>query len=105
MSESESAKARDAAIDQVDRHMSPLWRAAAENALLKVATMHKYFTTDHVWDELEGYYPRERRALGPIMVAADFILRTDMTQTSNRIVNHARPLRIWESLVFKKGKG
>jgi hypothetical protein len=98
----DAEKARDAAIDQVDKHMSPLWRAAAEAALMNVARRYKYFTTDHVWDELNEYYPRERRALGPIMLGATFILRTEMTQTSNRVVNHCRPLRIWESLIFKK---
>lgn len=101
-------QARDAAIAQVSRNATPAWKKVAADAIRAVANDRYEFTTDDVWVELEragAGDAREPRALGALMrfAAADgLIAPTARYVESKRAVNHARPLRVWHSLVYRQ---
>lgn len=97
--------ARDEAIERVDRHAEDLFKVCAPEALRYVAARRNELTTDAVWYVLDrrfGVRPHEERAMGPIMLAAQrkgWIEATNRTVKSARVECHARPLRIWRSLI------
>lgn len=82
-----SRAARDEGIQRVDEHADPDWKALAAAALDVVIARGRPFTSDHVWAEV-GVYPRERRALGPLLVAAR---RDGRIRKTGRYVNSTRP--------------
>lgn len=93
--------ARDDAIDRVDQAADPAWKDAALAAVRRVAARQVELITDDVWAEL-GDGPAEPRAMGPVMLAArrlGLVEPTDRTRQADRVVNHARPQRIWRSLI------
>lgn len=93
--------ARDAALQQVAEHTPSLWLHQAVGAVQLLAGERQYFTTDDVWDLLDSA-PPEPRALGAVMreqARAGLIVATDRTQKSRRVECHARPVRVWRSLV------
>jgi hypothetical protein len=93
-------KARDQAIDQVQRSADQAWLARAMEVVCKLAAQKDEFTSDDVWRHLES--PREPRALGAVMRDAmreRVILRTSRTVESTRGINHRRSLRVWASLI------
>lgn len=97
--------ARDSAIDQVAQGASAEWMAAAIQAVRDVAHKRETFTTDALWALIPQ--PREPRALGPAMQQArryQLCEPTDMTRCSGRTACHARPLRVWRSLIWNGNK-
>lgn len=93
-------QARDEAIARVEEHASDEWKAQALEVIHVVAQVHKELTTDTIWWYLE--VPSEPRALGAVMMTAkrlQWIEPTDRTEVSKREACHARPLRIWKSLL------
>lgn len=98
----EGRRRRDVAIAQVQAARDAFMAAAAlaiETLARRVAT----FITDDVWVELQGAtWPRERRAMGAAMRAAQrrgLIQPTDQFAPSARPECHANPKRIWRSLL------
>jgi len=91
----DAARARDSAMERVDGAADPVWRADAEAAVLAVAARGMPFTTDDVWDA--GLrYPRELRAIGPVMqrlARAGAIRRTGRFRPSLR--SHLSPKPEW----------
>jgi len=103
-----SEQAAEEAIERVGENADKDWKQAVIEAIERVARKYLFFTTDHVWLELEeGYWTHERRAMGAMMRTAARlqICRTvNLTpQKSGRIVCHRRPLQVWESLIYPKG--
>jgi hypothetical protein len=97
--------ARDEAIRRVDTNADPQWKIHAARALREVAARRPDLTSDDVWIHL-GSAPLEPRVMGPIMLAAQrdgVIAATDLTRQATRVVNHARPQRVWRSLVYGQG--
>lgn len=100
---SEATDARDAGLEKVDAPDAKPWMGLAYRALQRVACRQADLTTDDVWAELEAggvEGPRERRALGPVMMraaSAGIIEATDMVSNSGRKAAHAGPKRIWRS--------
>lgn len=96
--------ARDAAIDRVSIGAEDGWVTAALEAVRAVAMSCDEFTTDEVWavlDRAGTWAPREPRAMGAVLNTAarrGWIVATDRVRRSLRIVNHARPQRVWRSL-------
>jgi hypothetical protein len=90
----------------VDAHADPEWKAAAEAAGRRIAARQPEFTTDDVWAALdrEGVpKPRERRAMGPVMMALrrdKIIAATNRFDTTERPIAHAANVRIWRSLIY-----
>ena len=62
------------------------------------------FTTDDVWDILDGYAmsTHERRAMGPVMKKAQklgLVVPTGQFILSHRPVCNKRPVMVWKSAV------
>lgn len=94
---------REMAIEQIDSNTSENWKAAAMQALQKVAATVERFTTDLVWEVLDGE-PHDNRAMGPVMRRAwkaGLIEPTDQHELSERPQCHRRPMRVWQSLVYR----
>jgi hypothetical protein len=82
------------------------WKVAALKVVHTLAQTTTQFTTDKVWWTLPSHYRkviREPRGLGPVMVKAQslgYIVALNKWSRSSRGVNHGRPLRRWQSLLF-----
>lgn len=95
--------ARDEAIQRVDDHAAPEWKALAHKTLREVAAATAEFTTD---DLIRAGLnkPREPRALGAIMrwgVSHGLIEATGRVRRSEQVTNHSRPMAVWRSRVYK----
>lgn len=94
----------DEAMRRVVAHAPEPWTAAAERAVKEVAMAMPYLTTDEVWAAMPpDRSTHENRAMGPIMTRAGrqgLIRATDEHRDSTRPEAHARPVRIWKSLMF-----
>jgi hypothetical protein len=76
------------------------WIAEHIGRVRDLARDHDTLTTDDVWPLVSN--PSEPRAMGALMVAAGregFIEATPTTVKSERVECHARPIRVWRSLV------
>lgn len=92
--------AREIALDQTGKAADKDWFHRAVEAVHTVARERETFTTDHLWAHVE--MPREPRAMGAVMRVArlaKWCEATDRTVKSARVRCHARPLRIWQSLL------
>lgn len=93
--------ARDEAISRVaESHEA--WISAALKAVRAIARSRQTFTTDDLWKHVAA--PEEPRAAGPLMLAAmklGICVPTTQTSQSARKRCHARPLRVWRSLVWR----
>ena len=98
-------EARDEAIGRVDRNADPVWKQQAQTIVRNLAHRLDELTTDDVWQALNCAgvdVPHEPRALGAVMQSAarqNVIAATDRVRQSQRPECHARPVRIWRSLV------
>lgn len=97
------AKARDRAIDRVER-ASGEWQVDALAAIRGVAAAQAELTTDDVWRALGRDPEVEGRAMGAAMRQAaklGLIERTDRTVRSLRVACHRRDLRVWTSRIYR----
>lgn len=99
-------QAADTAIAAVERNAEADWKNYAMFAVRTVAKARSEFTTDAVWFVIERDYPNaathEPRALGAIMrkaVGLGVCAPTERYTPSSRVNCHARPVRIWRSLL------
>lgn len=94
-----SEEAKRQAIARVERNMEPDWAKMVDLAIKMVISRQREFTTDDVWDELDGTIePHEKRAMGAAMLRVarkGLIQATDRTRPSARAICHANPKRIW----------
>lgn len=97
--------ARDEALVRVDRNADSRWKDHVDRTIRRLASTRAEITTDDVWQALADAGvepPREPRALGSAMkraAAAGEIAATDRIVQSARPACHARPVRVWRSLV------
>jgi len=94
---------RNEAMRRVERNTDPAWAETALGAVRETARTRVELTTDDVWARL--YYPRERRALGPVMAKAvrqGWIRSTGEVRKSIRPETHANPKAVYESLIFEE---
>jgi hypothetical protein len=97
-------EAREAALADVKSGASKDWMARAVAAVQTVALGADTFTTDDLWAHVEP--PREPRAMGAVMRIArlaKWCEATTLTKKSARVACHARPLRVWKSLLRGDG--
>ena len=101
--------ARDSALALVERNASVQWKRDALEGVGEVALRERMVTSDLVWTWLEMNCPsshtHEHRALGAILQRAyklGIIEPTDTWALSTKPQQHARPLRVWRSLLFKE---
>lgn len=94
---------RDLALKRVEAHTDKNWAAQALFAIIRLAQTREKFTGADVWESgLDK--PDEPRRLGPILLKAaelGFIRPTKQYRESSMKMQHARPLRVWRSLVRK----
>lgn len=95
---------RDEALDRLeDAHT--LWLEGAVLVIARVAHALPRLTSDDVWQAMPAtLHVDEPRALGAAMRHAerDGTIRPTATWVlSTRAVCHRRPLRVWESLVWR----
>jgi hypothetical protein len=102
MSTEGGREARDDAIDRVEKN-----NELAAEALLAVAAdvarERAYFTSDDVWAAAD-ISAREPRVMGAVMrrVLRDGLAEPlQETRQGHRGINHARPQRLWRSLVHR----
>ena len=99
--------ARDVALHVVEANASESWKADAREAVFEVALYEAAFTSDAVWLWLRLNSPartHEHRALGAIMQWAHkegIIEPTEAWVQSPSAQQHARPLRVWRSVIFR----
>ena len=104
----EARRLRDVAIARGYDAAPDKWRMTLDEAIRSVALNHAEFTTDDVWDYLEENevpVPAETRSMGGAMMRArvnGWILPTNRLANSARPICHARPMRVWESLLGGK---
>lgn len=102
--------AADAAVERVEKNANQEWMIAAGSAVRAVAVSMTTFTTDDVWDMLTFFWTlnippvttHEPRAMGAVMrraVKDGVCVATPAYERSSRVECHARPVRIWRSLV------
>lgn len=101
----QARKNRERAVSQVASAADPAWMKAADWAITHVACETCELTTDDIWNLLHRYaipMPAEPRALGAAMqraARAGVISPTDRIVQSERPECHARPVRVWRSLL------
>ena len=77
--------------------------------LHELALKNSFLTSDDLWrvlNERDYPVPGNRRVISIVFRRAMFLgwlERTEATVTSNRAVCHARPIRVWRSLIVQKG--
>lgn len=96
----EAIEARDQAIQQVEDHADGKWMDLAVACVLGIAATRRPFTSDHIWDVLDGFdiEPHEPRALGAVMkqLSRRGVIRpTGNYVQSSRPKCHARPVKEW----------
>ena len=101
---------RDLSMEQVARANAEALEGFIESGW-NVARKMPELIGDDVRDEFDrlGYEVREPRVLGPAMralAAAGAITPSDLPpRLGHREVNHARPQRVWISLVYEEAHG
>ena len=94
------------AIARVERNADPDWKARALDAIWGLAFLHPELTSDDVWRVLgeDDATTHEPRALGAMLKKAageGWITATDSYRPSARAACHARPVRVWRSLIYR----
>lgn len=95
---------RDEAIKRVDENADVGWKDEARKAVFYLASTRPEFTADDVWGMLDitDAKTHEPRAMGAVMQAAareGLIVATNRTVQSALSRRHARPVRVWRSLM------
>jgi hypothetical protein len=100
---SDGSAERDAAIAQVTENADAEWIEAACAATARLARTRVDLTTDDIWEALDGWRPREPRAMGAVTRWAKntgLIAATPDFRRSERAVAHRNPKQVWLSRVF-----
>jgi hypothetical protein len=95
--------AREDALARAREGAGEGWMRDALEAVGRLARERREFTTDEVWQAVEA--PAEPRAMGAVMCEAarrGLAEATDRTRRSCRVACHARPVRVWRSLVYRE---
>jgi hypothetical protein len=95
--------ARDEAVTRVGDHADPDWVEQTLDVIYCLAVAQAEITTDDVWATVgEVAATHEPRALGAVMRQAarlGYVRASDRYIPSARPACHARPVRVWESLL------
>lgn len=107
----EAREAKREGMERAALGADEAWKLAMEVAVVETAKKKQRFTTDDVFITLYQDNPnppttRDRRALGPIMLAAarsGVCRKADDTpwRPTQRRSRHAAPLQVWRSLILE----
>lgn len=94
------------AVARVERHADPDWKDRALDVIWGLAAHTPELTSDDIWRLLgdEDAATHEPRALGAMLKKAageGWIIPTDTYRPSARAACHARPVRVWRSLIYR----
>jgi hypothetical protein len=93
-------------IARADDHANLEWKDAALTAL-HVCALDRYdFTTDQVYEAMDGEWTHERRAMGAVMrqgARAGWIEKTKDFRLTERPEGHRGPKQVWRSLIYRRG--
>jgi hypothetical protein len=94
------------AIERVERHADADWKDHVLDVIWGLAAYRAELTSDDVWRLLgqEGPATHEPRALGAMLKKAageGWVTPTDTYRPSARAACHARPVRVWRSLIYR----
>lgn len=94
----------DEALSRVGHRESTYVMKALVAALIQIARDYKFFTSEDVWKLAFAYniYPTEPRVMGALLryaSAQKWCKATKSWKTSTMVSCHARPMRVWRSLI------
>lgn len=98
---------RDESLEQVEENANAEWTALAIQIIKELAATKATITSDDVWKELKNYpdvQTHQPSAMGAMFRRAfslQLICTTDRFVQSKRPSSHARPIRVWESKLWK----
>lgn len=87
------------AIDAAGKFATPDWYEAAFKAILDLCKLGQPFSTDQLWERLQGLETPEPRAMGSVIRQAakeGWIVSTGEYRKSTQAKNHRRPVLIWK---------
>jgi glucuronate isomerase len=99
---------RDESLEQVEANANAEWAALALQVIMDLAHRKEKINSDDVWQELTRYpeiQTHQPSAMGAIFRKAfnlKLICSTDNFVSSKRPSSHARPIRVWESKLWKE---
>lgn len=98
-------EAKRNAIRQVDENADQGWKETAYRVIWSLAREREFITTDDVWEQMAhtDAQTHEARAMGAVMQQAargGAIKSTGDYRPSIRTQCHARPVRVWRSLLW-----
>ena len=93
------------AIDRVERHADSDWKRHVLDVIWGLAAFRPELTSDDVWrlldDDLGTHEPRALGAMLKKAAAEGWVTATDTYRPSERAACHARPVRVWRSLIYQ----
>lgn len=101
--QTEGKRLADEGAARADHHAKAKWKKLADLAIMECARHLPEFTSDEVWEVLDGYgieRPNEARAMGHRMIAAakaGTITKTNRVQPTRQVKSHHSPKNIWKS--------
>ena len=97
------AKARETALQTVERGASRQWKDKALEAVRVCCLENVEFLADLVWEYLDEK-PPEPRAMGAVMRKAEkagYCSKTDTFRPTTVVSNHRAPKRVWLSNIYE----
>lgn len=101
---------RDEGIQQVEENANAEWTSLVLQVIRDLASQAATLTSDDVWEELQRYpqvQTHQPSAMGAMFrraFSAEIIATTDAFVISKRPTSHCRPIRVWESKIWKESK-
>lgn len=94
------------AIERVERNAAQDWKDHVLDVIWGLAAYRQEMTSDDVWRLLGQDDPttHEPRALGAMLkkaAAEGWLEPTEVYRPSARATCHARPVRVWRSLIYR----
>ena len=99
---------RDEALEQVEGNANQAWTDLVIEIIRDIASGSNSLTSDDVWLELQNYpsvQTHQPSAMGAMFRRASslgFIESSSNFVSSKRPSSHARPIRVWQSLLKER---
>ena len=101
----EALHAQVEAVTRVERHADRDWKRHVLDVIWGLAAFRPELTSDDVWqlldDDLGTHEPRALGAMLKKAASEGWVTATDSYRPSARAACHARPLRVWRSLIYR----
>lgn len=96
---------RDEGMRRAELGANSEWKHRVTAVIYRICLHNDLFTSDDIVEELDKFNERtpDMRALGPMITKASrigYCQPTDRVIPSRNRRYHARPIRVWQSLIF-----